>query len=444
MAEAGYAQLAVPLQPNLPVQGDQTTNASRTELTKEKSLYVTDSFGNTKLVREIERWELRSVHDRLFARPLGRQIVERNIANQNPQASHARTALSSLPIVISPLALIRNAAYAGNDLSAVWRALPDRSTASLFVMPRAVHVFAARPDLTEGASARMIIEVIAKVAQLVDFLTGESAQLIDTRQNNSKGHSASQVDHFFLSQANSLSELLGNLINSLRLLGRLEDSQIAMDLSRLEGKLSLALKDITSLSDPALLQEVDSLYHQYAIAAEPKGLAITRQGLSALLTPEAANALNSRVGRDGLSAQERSGLNNIQGKHELKGGEKPVPLGKPGAHEAVRPESGNKVGINTGANSSVMPLSSNQVTGSLNQLLAATGLANIAAQPLLAAESGPKQLPPIILPNANPGNRSDKRRKSRKELKEEEEKEREGAKAFFMFDDEPFEPFDDE
>ena len=80
--------------------------------------------------------------------------------------------------------------------------------------------------------------------------------------------------------------------------------------------------------------------------------------------------------------------------------------------------------------------------GSLNQLLASMGLANIAAQPPMAVESGPKQLPPIILPNAaNPGNRSDKRRKSRKETKEEEEKEREGVS--FVFDDEPLEPFDD-
>ena len=66
-----------------------------------------------------------------------------------------------------------------------------------------------------------------------------------------------------------------------------------------------------------------------------------------------------------------------------------------------------------------------------------------AMQPPPAAESGPKQLPPIILPNVGQGsgNRSE-RKKSKKERDEEEEEERERSRNPFLFDDE--DPLDSE
>ena len=450
MAEAVSIQLAVPTQPAapmpqaLPNSVDQSADLTRTELTKEKNLYVTDAMGNSRQVRLTERWELRTVHDRLFARSSARQIVERNITSQAPQTLCAFKALSSLSIPVSQPAVIRNMAYPGNYISAAWRALPDRSIASFFPMPHVVHVSVTRPDPIESPSAQMVIEVIAKVAQLIALLTGDTVQLIDDRQGESEDHSTSRGVRVPRSQRHSISELLGNLINSLMLQGRPEDIQKAMDLSRLHGKLSLALKDAASLSDPALLQEFDALFNQYAagIAAEMKGFAINRQCLSELLKSGAVNVLNTGVEHDGFSLPVKSGGNNAHDKHELENGERPVPAGKNSAHEVGRAESGNKASINASINNSATPSTSNQVMSSLNQLLASMGLANITAQPLPAMESGPKQLPPIILPTTNPGNRSDKRRKTRKERKEEEEKEREGKS--FLFDDDPFEPFDDE
>ncbi|WBA82777.1 hypothetical protein [Endozoicomonas sp. GU-1] len=434
MAEAVSMQLAVPTQPaasmppDLPNSG-QTANVSCTELTKEKNLYVTDAMGNSRQVRLVERWELRTVQNRLFAKPLGselREVIGRNITSQCPQTPSSLTALPLMPVAVSPPAFISNAA-SGNR---IWTALPDRSIASLFTTPPALHVVVCGPDLTESPSAQSIIEVIAKVAQLIALLTGGSAQIIDAGQGEPEDHAASQGGRVPLSQQHSISELLGNLINSLMLQGRPEDIQKAMELSRLAEKLSQALKDANSLTDSALLQEVDSLFNQYSTNAEiapEKGLAlVNRQYHPDVFKPGVVNGLGTGVEHDGLSAPAKSGVNNGHGENRLKNGEGPVSPGNKSANEAVRPESGNKVAINTSANTSVnnsaTAISSAQAMGSLNQLLASMGLANIAAQPPLAVESGPKQLPPIILPNTNPGNRLDKRRKSRKELKEEEEK----------------------
>lgn len=457
MAVAVSMQLAVPppqaapMQLDLPGSGDQSANASRTELVKEKNLYVSDALGNSKLVRLVERWELRTVHDRLFVKPLGRQIVERNVASQNPQTICAFKAAPYLATAVSQPAVIRNVAYPGN-LIAAWRALPDRSIVSHLPMPRAVHVFVTRPDLIESPSAQIVIEVISKVAQLMALLTGGNDQLTDARQGESEDHSTSRGGGG-LSQRHSISELLAHLIHSLMMQGRPEDIQKAMDLSRLEAKLSLALKDADLLADPALFQEIDSLINQYALAAEIAAeqndpAMVNRQYNSELLKPGGINRLNTVMEHDGLSVPAKSGVNNGHGEHEQNNGEgsdsQGKIQGKKSANEVGRAEPGNKVSINTSINNSAAPISSGQVMGSLNQLLASMGLANIAAQPPLAVESGQKHLPPIILPTANPGNRSDKRRKSRKELKEEEEKEREGAGTSFLFDDEPFEPFDDE
>ncbi|MGO0305979.1 hypothetical protein ACTL6P_05085 [Endozoicomonas acroporae] len=463
MAEAVSMQLAVPTQPaasmppDLPNSG-QTANVSCTELTREKNLYVTDAMGNSRQVRLVERWELRTVQNRIFAKPLGselRTVTGRNVTSQCPQIPSSLTAPPFMPIAVSQPAFISNA-VSGNRILAAWTALPDRSIASLFTTPPALHVVVCGPDLTESPSAQSIIEVIAKVAQLIALLTGGSAQIIDAGQGEPEDHAASQGGRVPLSQRHSISELLGNLIDSLMLQGRPEDIQKAMELSRLAEKLSLALKDANSVTDSALLQEVDSLLNQYATNADiagdivpEKGLAlVNRQYQSELLKPGVVNGLGSGVEHDGLSAPAKSGVNNGHGENRLKNGEGPVSPGNKSANEAVRPESGNKVAINTSANTSVnnsaTAISSAQAMGSLNQLLASMGLANIAAQPPLAVESGPKQLPPIILPNANPGNRLDKRRKSKKELKEEEEKEREGMGASFLFDEEPFEPFDDD
>lgn len=114
-----------------------------------------------------------------------------------------------------------------------------------------------------------------------------------------------------LSQQHSISELLGNLINSLMLQGRPEDIQKAMELSRLAEKLSQALKDANSLTDSALLQEVDSLFNQYSTNAEiapEKGLAlVNRQYHPDVFKPGVVNGLGTGVEHDGLSAPAKSG-----------------------------------------------------------------------------------------------------------------------------------------
>ena len=244
MAEAVSTQLAVPPSPasmqlDSPGSGNQTADASRTELVKEKNLYVTDARGNSKLVRMVERWELMTVHDRLFVKPLGRRIFER-VASQLPPTMGTFPAAFSLPIVVSQPAFIRNATYP--MLSAACRALPDRSVASLFPMAHGMHAFVTRPELSDSPSARMVIEVLSKVAQLVAYLSGGSVQLIDARQGKSEGHTTTLAGGSYLSRAESICELLSHLINSLRLQGRPEDIQKAMDFIQIRGEVVTGFK----------------------------------------------------------------------------------------------------------------------------------------------------------------------------------------------------------
>ena len=446
MPQALSMQLAVPTPPvpDFPPPGDLAARVSRTELTKEKNLYVSDTKGNSRLVRLTEHCEYKMVHYQPFAKSSGGMIFERKIVWQEPIATFQ--ALSSLPKAVLPAVIIT--VCPDNLTSAGWRALPDRSIA-LLPMPHVLSFVVNRPDLAEDPSAQM--EVIAKVAQLIALLTGGSVELTDAAQGESEDHSASLGLH--RSQRQSISELLDNLVNSLMSRGRPEDTHTAMGLSRLAEKLSLVLKEANSLIDPSLLQEVESLLKQCAITAqiapEQKGLAlIDRQYNLALLKP--GSVFNTGMEHDGLAVPAKPGMN--KGHGEMKNREGPV--GRKSASEVGRPESGNKAAVNTSHNTShnnsAAPISSPQVMGSLNQLLAAMGLANIA-QPPLAVESGAKQLPPIILPN--PGIRlSDRKRKTRKQLKDEEEKEREEKEReekeregeSFLFDDGPFEPFDDE
>ena len=67
------------------------------------------------------------------------------------------------------------------------------------------------------------------------------------------------------------------------------------------------------------------------------------------------------------------------------------------------------------------------------------------APPLLVTEFGPKQLPPIILPNFGLAGRRSDRRKSKKERDEEERKEKEGKGLSYLFSDgDPFEALENE
>lgn len=67
-----------------------------------------------------------------------------------------------------------------------------------------------------------------------------------------------------------------------------------------------------------------------------------------------------------------------------------------------------------------------------------------AIQPPPVAESGPKQLPPIILPNVGQGsgNRSERKKSKKEREDEEEEEERERSRNPYLFDDE--DPSEDE
>ena len=102
---------------------------------------------------------------------------------------------------------------------------------------------------------------------------------------------------------------------------------------------------------------------------------------------------------------------------------------------------GHRVSVN---NNTAMQMISGMTVSVLNQASNTIASTLPVVIPPQVVE-GQKQLPPIILPNINPGNRFDSRkRKSKKELKEEEEREREGEGEFLMFDDEPLEYFDED
>ena len=117
-----------------------------------------------------------------------------------------------------------------------------------------------------------------------------------------------------------------------------------------------------------------------------------------------------------------------------------VPL-KDMANQTGHTGMGHRVSVN---NNTAMQMISGMTVSVLNQASNTIASTLPVVIPPQVVE-GQKQLPPIILPNINPGNRFDSRkRKSKKELKEEEEREREGEGEFLMFDDEPLEYFDED
>ncbi len=110
---------------------------------------------------------------------------------------------------------------------------------------------------------------------------------------------------------------------------------------------------------------------------------------------------------------------------------KPIPVAtatKPGVPQPTAPIAAN-ASVNV------------PVATQLSSILASA--MPIAVQPMPIAESGQKQLPPIILPNAGhgAGNRSE-RKKSKKEREKEEEEERERSRHPFLFDDDDDDPLD--
>ena len=102
----------------------------------------------------------------------------------------------------------------------------------------------------------------------------------------------------------------------------------------------------------------------------------------------------------------------------------------------------NKPGMSHQAAPVPVSLSTTMPTSALLSTILASAVP-AAMQPPPIAESGQKQLPPIILPNVGqgPGSRSE-RKKSKKERDEEEEEERERSRNPFLFDDE--DPLDSE
>ena len=227
-----------------------------------------------------------------------------------------------------------------------------------------------------------------------------------------------------------LLSLLASAITRLINDGALEDCRKALPNPVRGEKVLPTLEKQGLLHKTELLQLLNKISSQPAAetAAQPKPQTSVDRSVAVLAT-ELPFADKSPV----------SGAQRVTGEHPIskhvhpdgqKAAHNPVlaPTSKPGAAPAPV----------TASPSAALPASS----APLSTILASA--IPTAMQPPPAAESGQKQLPPIILPNVGQGsgNRSERKKSKKEREEEEEEEERERSRNPFLFDDD--DPSEDE
>ncbi|KEI70510.1 hypothetical protein GV64_06955 [Endozoicomonas elysicola] len=375
------------------------------------------------------RWLVLNLRGMLFTKLLEQSIFQRDVKSQpRPpfnvnNASQPATPMLTSSRVNTPL---------------VTKALPDMSIVVHSAKPLIPSTFAfavQRPDLADNPIVQLV-DMMVRVVQLATAGVIEGAgQPSDTSEVRSDSHSSSQNDSASLPHARLISELLPlplpNAIDRLIQEG-LGEVQKVLDLSNLEKMLLLVGKE-GFLLDADSLCSLSELNNQYTFASEQQSSPIQQKFNSESFKSEANSALNSQADRDTLGEHVKPLGKTDNPHHELKNGERFAGRENSG-NEAGRPEAGNKPSTNNNA-IQMMPGQGVSVLNQQPSNILASNL-SVVIQPPPVVESGQKQLPPIILPNAGlgTGNRSD-RRKSKKEIREEEEREREGGA--YLLDDDP-------
>ncbi len=201
----------------------------------------------------------------------------------------------------------------------------------------------------------------------------------------------------------------------------------------MENELSPSADKLAQSVKPELLQMIDELSKQFITEPSVQYKAVIDEFNVASLPikPSTDRPSTQQSVRHGVV--DKHSINTQDHSNSQKMIHKPVPVtsaNKPGVHYQAAPVAAS-VNVNLPA-------------ASLLSNILASGMP-AAMPPIPIAESGQKQLPPIILPNFGhgAGNRSE-RKKSKKERDEEEEEERERSRNPFLFDDDPLDSDDDE
>ena len=397
----------------------QDANRIRTVI-NEVSKNVSDSNGNFKSWVVKSCWQELSLNGVVYRRFLGEThcLIQRGILGQ-PQSS---------PVT-----------FMSHGRSPLLTACP-RDTA-LLLSSSPVHLISLRHGTVEQRVERLVQLLIA--AGLSDAP--------DSPQNSGKAQPR-HMDSVHSKPALSprLLALLANTVTRLASDGIAEDSRkVLVDLVRGEKVLLHPVDKQGQSFKTELLQLIDEISNQLmaGTAAQSKPQQKTAVDRSVVV-------LFAELPHADKPSLLPSGHHRPTGEHPLVINNTPARINPGNTHnnsDSARPD-GQKVisaPVNGAANKPGMPaapapasLSATMPSSApLSTILASAVPA--AMQPIPLAESGQKQLPPIILPTVGqgPGNRSE-RKKSKKERDEEEEEERERSRHPFLFDDE--DDFEDE
>ncbi len=380
---------------------------------------ISDSNGNFKSWVVKSCWQELSLNGVVYRRFLGEThcLIQRGILGQ-PQSS---------PVT-----------FMSHGRSPLLTACPRDTPLLLSSSP--VHLLSLRHGTVEQRVERLVQLLIA--AGLSDAPDSpQSAGKAQPRHMDS-AHSKPALSP-------RLMALLANTVTRLASDGIAEDSRkVLVDLVRGEKVLLLSADKQGQSFKTELLQLIDEISNQLMA------------GITAQSKPQQKTAVDRSVvifftelPHTDKPSPTHSGQHRLTGEHlnNTPDGTRTNPGNARINPDGARPD-GQKVSsapVNGAANKPGMPaapapasLSATMPSSApLSSILASAVPA--AMQPIPLAESGQKQLPPIILPTVGqgPGNRSE-RKKSKKERDEEEEEERERSRHPFVFDDE--DDFDDE
>lgn len=399
----------------------QDANRIRTVI-NEVSKNISDSNGNFKSWVVKSCWQELSLNGIVYRRFLGEThcLIQRGILGQ-PQPS---------PVT-----------FMSHGRSPLLTACP-RDT-PLLISSSPVHLLSLRHGTVEQRVERLVQLLIA--AGLSDAPDSpQSAGKAQPRHMDS-AHSKSVLPPRLLA-------LLASTVTRLASDGIAEDSRkVLVDLVRGEKVLLLPVDKQGQSFKTELLQLIDEISNQLiagtAAQSKPQQKTAVDRSVVVLLAdqPHADKPSLTHSGQHRPAGEHRLGINNTpDGTRINPGNIRNNP-------DSARPDAQkvNSAPVNGAANKPGMPAA--PVPASLSATMPSpTPLSSILAsavpaamQPIPLAESGQKQLPPIILPTVGqgPGNRSE-RKKSKKERDEEEEEERERSRHPYLFDDE--DDFEDE
>ena len=391
----------------------QDANRIRTVI-NEVSKNVSDSNGNFKSWVVKSCWQELSLNGVVYRRFLGEThcLIQRGILGQ-PQSS---------PVT-----------FMSHGRSPLLTACPRDTPLLLSSSP--AHLLTLRHGTVEQRVERLVQLLIA--AGLSDAPDPpQSAGKAQPRHMDSV-HSKPALSPRLLA-------LLAITVTRLASDGVAEDSRkVLVDLVRGEKVLLLPVDKQGQSFKTELLQLIDEISNQLMA-----GTAAQSKPQQKSAVDRSVVVLFAELPHADKPSLTHSGHHRPTGEHPLGINNSPARINPGNTHnnfDSARPD-GQKVTsapVNGAANKPGMPAAPVPATLSatmpssapLSTILASAVPA--AMQPIPLAESGQKQLPPIILPTVGqgPGNRSE-RKKSKKERDEEEEEERERSRHPFMFDDE--------